>query len=150
MGRCIEHHLDDSLDITVDGYQPADIHAEPLCDGGPDLVTIELFALDLTRTDYVFGQRAQLRFTTQVEAHVLHPAQETALLTRDLAEQSGKAPAVPDQVRPVLPLPDVHLISAFCAEIMAAILRRDKNNLRASCGDYETHSRNRANYPANS
>ena len=56
---------------------------------------VEFFAFDLTRADHVFGQRVQLGLTAQLEAEILHPAKQTALLARNLPEQGGKAPVIP-------------------------------------------------------
>ena len=49
----------ETLDLAVSGDEPTDIQAESLGEGGSDLVTIQLLALDLARLDHVLGQRPE-------------------------------------------------------------------------------------------
>src|SRR3990172_1111860 len=75
----VEHHLDDTLDVPVGGFQRTDVHAEPPGDRRSDLVRFELFSLDLAALENVFSQGPQNRFLAELEAEGFHAPDQPAL-----------------------------------------------------------------------
>ena len=54
--RSVEHHLDDTFNASVSGFERAYIDAEATGDRGSDLIHIEEFALDFAAFEHVCGQ----------------------------------------------------------------------------------------------
>jgi hypothetical protein len=81
VGGRVHHHVDDALDVSVDGRQARDVHAEAPRYGGSNLFSFELFPFNLARLDDVFGEGAKVGLRTQVEADAFHLAEQSALFT---------------------------------------------------------------------
>jgi len=60
----VEHHLHDTLDMTIGRRQPADIKAEAPCNRRPNLIFIKDLTLDLTRLEDILGESLKGRFVT--------------------------------------------------------------------------------------
>jgi hypothetical protein len=44
--RRVEHHFDDAFHVTVHGFEAPDIHAEPPCYRGTNLIRVQVLSLD--------------------------------------------------------------------------------------------------------
>ncbi len=59
MARGVEHHRDHTIDVTVWGFQRADVHAETPGHGRSDLFSIQLLAFDLAALQNVRRQGSE-------------------------------------------------------------------------------------------
>jgi hypothetical protein len=75
----VEHHLDDALDVAVDGSECAGVETEPASERGPHLLGVQALALDLAGLQHVLRQRAQHCLFAQFEPERLHPTQQDTL-----------------------------------------------------------------------
>ncbi|MDO8500214.1 MAG: hypothetical protein Q7S20_00040 [Gemmatimonadaceae bacterium] len=105
--RCVEHHLHDTLDVTVRWLQPADIDSKPARDGRAHLVGVQLLALDFAALQHVFGQRAKNRLLSDLEAQGLHRSEQTPLQVPGCRQGSRQPPVVPAELRPVWKVMDI-------------------------------------------
>ena len=65
--------------MTVSRRHCAYVHAETTGDGGPHLILIEDFALDLAGFDHLFCERLEHRLSAQREAKRLHATDQATL-----------------------------------------------------------------------
>lgn len=66
--RGIQHHLHHAVHVMVRRRERTDVEAQLASDGGPDLDTVQQFALDLGRLEHVERQGLQRCFRLQREA----------------------------------------------------------------------------------
>ena len=120
---CVQHDLDDPLDIAVLRGQRADVDPEATRDLGPHLCHIKHLALDLARLDDIHGQGLQDGFLAQLETERFHSADKTTLIMPHRRQRCSDGRVLPDQLWPGGIVPDVH-----------------SHDLRNPCGDHADHS----------
>jgi hypothetical protein len=103
----VEHHVDDAFDVTIGGFESADIEAEMTRDRRADLLGVEFFALDGAALEDVVGESLENGLLLEGKAEMFHLAKKTALAMADRGKQIGQGGAVPVKVRPTSVLVDV-------------------------------------------
>src|ERR1035441_3166950 len=105
--RCVEHHLNDTLDLTVGGGQPADIHSQTARDGGAHLLPIEHFAFNLARLQHVLRQGLENGFSPELKTQRLHAPDQASLSMTHF----GQPLLFPAKLGPVVQIVDRALYS---------------------------------------
>lgn len=103
----IEHHLDNTLDMTVCGLQSAEVHPEAPGDRRADLLGVELLAFDLAALENIGGQGLKDSFLLEPESQGFHMTDQPALPVTRGGERLGKLLRVPVKPRPVLQFMDI-------------------------------------------
>lgn|SRR5579883_1461259 len=89
VARGIEHHLDDTLHVTVRRFQGAGIHAQAPGDRRPDLFGVQLLSFDLA------AQSLQDGLLAKGKTEGLHMADQPSLPVADGRQRLHEAFAVP-------------------------------------------------------
>src|SRR6266852_9337504 len=97
----VQHHFNDAFDMAIHWLKSADIHAETARDRRTHLGRIQLFALDLTAFDNVFGKRLENSLLLKRKAQGLHVAKQAALIMADRSQRFRKHFLVPSESGPV-------------------------------------------------
>lgn len=98
---CVEHHLDDALDIAVSRCHSAAVHAEPPRDPLPDILAIEFFTLNFSGAKYI-RQGGELGLAPQIEAERLRSPEQMALFAGHSCKRGREATA---RFPPIVPTP---------------------------------------------
>ena len=71
----IQHHFDNTLDVSICGNRPRNVHAQPPGNGRTHLIRVQVLAFDFAGLDDIQCQRLQFGFLLEREAQALHPTQ---------------------------------------------------------------------------
>jgi len=77
--RCVEHHLNHTLDVSAYRHRHPDIHAQTPGDGGAHLRHIEHLPFDLRGFQDIQRQGVQNGFSAQRKPQRLHPSDQSPL-----------------------------------------------------------------------
>ena len=108
MTHGVEHHFNDAIDVAIRWPERADIHAKAACNRGADLLSVQLFPLNVTGLKDIGGQRLENGFLTQIKSEGFHVACQPALPVADIGERLGKLVAVPAKLGPAFHLVDIY------------------------------------------
>src|SRR5579863_10398463 len=89
VSRCVEHHLDHSLDTAVSRLERTGFHAKAARDRRAYLLRVEPFPFDLAALQHVGRQGLEDGFPPQPEPESLHVATQPALPVADCRERCG-------------------------------------------------------------
>ncbi len=115
--RCVDHHLDDALDVAADRHIAADLDPELARDRGANLFGIECLSLDGRGRYHLCRQGLEARLAPELKAKALHAAEQPALAMAYVGQAGRQLFGIPGKVRPVGLFVDpghIHLI--ICGE----------------------------------
>lgn len=132
----IEHHVHHAVDRAIGWRQSTDVYTQAACNRRADRIDRKLFAFDGAGLDHVIGQRFERGTITQGHSRIGQPAGKQTLCAAGFGQGRGERRQIVVPVRPVGSLPDIGVITASHAEIVAGILRSSNRvcACRATCG----------------
>jgi len=82
----IQHHVDNTFDMTVHWGQGADIYPEATGDRGAHRFDIQLLAFDLAGFDHIVSQRRQTGLVPQGQPNIGQATDQLPLRTADFCQ----------------------------------------------------------------
>ena len=110
MMHCIEHHVDNTFNISVGCWQALVFNAQLPCHRRAHFIGVQCNPFYLRRCDDICRHCIKHHGTLYIEAKRLCHSQQSPLLVPYLQQQLTDLMLIPHKMRPFFILPDIHIL----------------------------------------